>query len=113
MTTLIKPQGLYTVWGYWLPHGTDGEREIVGQFRYFSIAIAEANHYARETHFAQVVASSNKVVHDTRKPQERQAERCAICLTDLDRGAVRIEEHGSTFDSLACLVAFEERQAQQ
>jgi len=109
---LVKPQGSYIVWGYWLPEGQNGFREHVCTFRELSRCIAEGNSYATKKRFAQIVSSSGTLVYDTRKPQERQAERCAVCLTDLDRGTDRIEEHGVTFDSLACLVAFEERLSQ-
>lgn len=109
---LVKKQGPYIVWGYFLPRGTDGVREPVCSAREFSRAIAEANDYARKNRFAQIVASSGTLVYDTRNPQDRQAERCAVCLTDLDKGPERIEAHSLTFDTLACLVAFEERLAQ-
>lgn len=110
---LVKPQGSYIVWGYWLPQGTDGRREHVATFRDLSRCIEIANGYATNTRFAQIVASSGTLVLDTRKPAERQAERCSVCLTDLDKGPERIEAHGVTFDTLGCLVAFEERLAAQ
>jgi hypothetical protein len=109
----VKPQGPYIVWGYFTPRGTDGSREHVCSFRDLSLNISEAINYAKlPGRFAQVVASSGTVVYDTRYPEQRQAERCAVCRNDLDKGPERIEEHGLTFDSVACLVAFEERQAQ-
>lgn len=109
---LVNPQGNYIVWGYWLPQAQDGFREHVATFRDLSRCIEIANGYATKTRFAQIRASSGTLVYDSRKPAERQAERCAVCLTDLDKGPERIEAHGVTFDALACLVAFEERQGQ-
>ena len=109
----VKPQGLYIVWGYWLPQGTDGHREHVATFGDLSRCIEIANEYATKTLFAHIRASSGTLVYDTRYPEQRQAERCAVCRIDMDKGAERVEEHGLTFDSIACLIAWEEMEGQR
>lgn len=105
--SLVNPQGSYIVWGYWLPQGTGGRREHVCTFRDLGRCIAEANRYANKKRFAQIVASTGTLVYDTRKPDERQAERCPVCRHDLDKSPERIEAHGFVFNSLACLVTWE------
>lgn len=105
--TLVNPQGSYIVWGYWLPQGQDGFREHISTFRDLSRCIEVANEYATKTRFAQIVASTGTLVYDTRKPDERQAERCIVCRNNLDCSPERIEAHGVVFDSLGCLVAWE------
>lgn len=107
-TAIVKPQGAYRVNSYRKP--SDLPMHICS-FRELDRNIAEANAYAAKHKgcFVQILASSGKLVYDTRHPEQRQAERCPVCLNDLDRSRERIEIHGLVFDSLQCLVSFEDR----
>lgn len=113
MNTLETTQGDYSVFGYWLPEGLQGRREHVCTLPELARCIEQANAYATATRFAQVISSTSALVYDTRKPEERQAERCAVCRLDLDKSATRTEQHGLKFCGLSCLIAWEEKQEPQ
>lgn len=109
---LVKPQGNYIVWGYWLPGGTDGGfREHIATFGDLSRCIELATEYHKKKRFALVQASTGTIVFDSRFPEQRQAERCPVCRFDLDKGQERIEAHGHVFNSVGCLIAWESDKA--